>query len=90
MTLPGPVDDNAPFIGGFCFDETYCFPADQVNRMAETGKLFITDFPALDSKGEAHRYGGILIAEDWTAAQQEAARRGLGETVLGQFCGVVK
>lgn len=90
MTYPGPIEDDRPVIGGFCFDETYGFPVEQKNAMAKTGKLYITTFKARDKCGKVASYGGTLIADSFTEAIAEAKRRKLGETVTGVMDSVMR
>ena len=74
------VHPDRPEINGFCFDETYGWSTAHVNAMARTGTVYVTEF-----KVDKRAYGGSLIAVDWSSAEEEAARRGLGERVIGQL-----
>jgi hypothetical protein len=79
------VHPTLPEINGFCFDETHGWSAAHVNAMARTGTVWLTEFRTTDGV-----YGGSLIAVDRSSAKEEAARRGLGETVLGQLVELVE
>lgn len=81
--LPGPVHRDRPEIGGFCFDETAGLDFKAINALAQTGHVFVTEFRARRHDGTPAQFGGTLIATDLGEAVEEAARRGLGETVLG-------
>lgn len=81
--IPGPVSSEAPEIDGFCFSEIHGYSVEQINRMAASGKIWVTEFTAYTSDNRVAKFGGTLIADSEEDASAEAIRRDLGEVVLG-------
>lgn len=88
--IPGPIHPDRPEINGFCFSELAGFSAVHADAMARTGAVWVTEFRARGHDGVEAVYGGNLIAVDRGAAEEEAKRRGLGETVKGRLEQVVE
>lgn len=82
------VHPDRPEVDGFCFGETAGYSLDQINRMAKTGKIWLTEFRGV-CEGRISRFGGQIIAETREEAEAEAKRRGLGETVSGALHSVL-
>lgn len=82
------VHRDRPEADGFCFSEVAGLTDAQACALAATGKLYATEFRGRTHEGGEATFCGSLIAEDWREAVAEAARRQLGERVLGVMVGV--
>lgn len=82
------VDENEPIADGFAFCELDGLDAAACNRLGATGKVFVTEFLGV-CRNTVSKFGGHLIANSWEEAEEEAARRMLGEKVVGIFHSVV-
>ena len=76
------VHPERPEVDGFCFSETAGYSLGQINRMAKTGKIWLTEFRGV-CQGRISNFGGQIIADSQEEAEEEAKRRGLGEMVCG-------
>lgn len=87
MKLP-EVHPDRPEVDGFCFVETDGYAPDQINRMASTGQVWLTEFRGR-CEGRESRFGGQVIAPSEREAEEECRRRGLGEIVVGRLHSVL-